>query len=129
MAAAIVDRLNSETATETEFGLGVYRKMLAVFYVEERMKVFARQGKCSFLASTRGHELVQSAMALLLKPGHDWFFTYYRSKATAIALGVPLQNIFLGMLGRAGDPNSGGRNMPERLPSSLWVCVSSRFLA
>ena len=65
--------------------LELYRKMLTVFYVEERMKAFVRQGKCGFQASTRGHEKLQIGMTMLLKPGYDWFFTYYRSKAVAWA--------------------------------------------
>lgn len=97
--------------------LELYRKMLTVYYVEERMKVFVRQGKCGFQASTRGHEKLQIGMTMLLKPGHDWFFSYYRSKALAIGLGMPLKDIFLGMLGREGDPNSNGRNMPEQWSS------------
>ena len=44
----------------------LYRKMLAVYYIEERMKIFVKQGKCSFHASTRGHEKLQIGMALLL---------------------------------------------------------------
>jgi 2-oxoisovalerate dehydrogenase E1 component len=95
----------------------LYRKLLTVFYIEERVKTFARQGKCSFQASTRGHEKLQIGMAMLLRPGHDWFFTYYRSKAVAVGLGVPTKDIFLGMLSRAGDPNSNGRNMPEHWSS------------
>src|SRR5438874_1225430 len=91
----------------------LYRKMLTAFYIEERMKVFVKQGKCSFYASARGHEKLQIGMTLLLKPRHDWFFTYYREKAIAVGLGMPLKDIFLGMLSREGDPNSAGRNMPE----------------
>lgn len=97
--------------------LELYRKMLTVLYIEERIKVFVRQGKCGFQASTRGHEKLQIGMTMLLKPGYDWFFTYYRSKAVAVGLGMPLKDIFLGMLGREGDPNSGGRNMPEQWSS------------
>ena len=93
--------------------LELYRKLLTVFYIEERVKTFAKQGKCSFQASTRGHEKLQISMTMLLRPGHDWFFTYYRSKAIAVGLGVPVKDIFLGMLSREGDPNSAGRNMPE----------------
>jgi 2-oxoisovalerate dehydrogenase E1 component len=95
----------------------LYRKMLTVFYIEERMKAFVRQGKCGFHASTRGHEKLQIGMTMLLRPGHDWFFTYYRSKAIAVGLGMPIKDIFLGMLGREGDPNSNGRNMPEQWSS------------
>ena len=97
--------------------LELYQKMLTVFYVEERLKIFDRLGKVSFHASVRGHEKLQIGMTLLLKPRQDWFFTYYREKGTAIGLGMPLKDIFLGMLSRDGDPNSVGRNMPEHWSS------------
>ncbi len=114
--------------------LDLYRKMLTVFYVEERMKIFVKQGKCSFHASTRGHEKLQIGMTLLLQPGHDWFFTYYREKAIAVGLGMPLEDLFLGMLNRAGDPNSAGRNMPEQFSSrdlrlvAQTACTGTQFL-
>jgi 2-oxoisovalerate dehydrogenase E1 component len=97
--------------------LELYQKMLTVFYVEERLKIFDRLGKVSFHASTRGHEKLQIGMTLLLKPRYDWFFTYYREKGIAIGLGMPLKDIFLGMLSRQTDPNSAGRNMPEHWSS------------
>ncbi|MGH9562795.1 MAG: thiamine pyrophosphate-dependent dehydrogenase E1 component subunit alpha, partial [Terracidiphilus sp.] len=97
--------------------LELYGKMLVVSYVEERLKIFDRLGKVSFHASSRGHEKLQIGMTLLLKPRHDWFFTYYREKGIAIGLGMPLKDIFLGMLSRQSDPNSAGRNMPEHWSS------------
>ncbi len=97
--------------------LELYQKMLTVFYVEERLKIFDRLGKVSFHASARGHEKLQIGMTLLLKPRQDWFFTYYREKGIAIGLGMSLKNIFLGMLSRQSDPNSAGRNMPEHWSS------------
>lgn len=100
-----------------EVTLELYRKMLTAALVEERLNVFSKQGKCTFHASTRGHEKVQIGMTMLLRPRHDWFFTYYRSKAIAIGLGMPLKDIFLAMLSREGDPNSNGRNMPEQFSS------------
>jgi 2-oxoisovalerate dehydrogenase E1 component len=117
-----------------EFTLKLYRKLLTIFYIEERMKAFAKQGKCSFVASSRGHEVTQAGIASLLKPGHDWFFTYYRSKGTAVGIDLPLTDIFMGMLGREGDPNSGGRNMPEHFSSrelnlvSQTACTGSQYL-
>ena len=112
----------------------LYRKMLTTFYVEERMKIFVKQGKCPFHASTRGHEKLQIGMTLLLKPGHDWFFTYYREKAIAIGLGLPLKDLFLGMLNRTGDPNSNGRNMPEHFSHrdlklvAQTACTGTQYL-
>jgi len=117
-----------------EWTLELYTRMLATFYVEERMKSFVRQGKCSFHASSRGHEALQVGMALLLKPRHDWFFTYYRSKALTLGLGMPLKDIFLAMLSRDGDPNSNGRNMPEQFSSrdlrlvSQTACTGTQYL-
>lgn len=112
----------------------LYRKMLGVFYIEERLKILTRQGKISFHASTRGHEKVQVGTVMLMKPGHDWFFTYYREKAIAYALGVPPTDIFLHMLSREGDPSSNGRNMPEHFSSrefnlvSQTACTGTQYL-
>jgi 2-oxoisovalerate dehydrogenase E1 component len=112
----------------------LYRKMLGVFYVEERLKILTRQGKISFLASTRGHEKVQVGTVMLMKPGHDWFFPYYREKAIAYALGMPLKDIFLHMLSREGDSSSNGRNMPEHFSSrelhlvSQTACTGTQYL-
>lgn len=112
----------------------LFRKMLGVYYTEERLKILTRQGKISFLASTRGHEKVQVGTVMLMKPRHDWFFPYYREKAIAYALGMPIKDIFLHMLGREGDPSSNGRNMPEHFSSrelhlvSQTACTGTQFL-
>jgi 2-oxoisovalerate dehydrogenase E1 component len=112
----------------------LFRKMLGVYYIEERLKILTRQGKISFLASTRGHEKVQVGTVMLMKPGHDWFFPYYREKAIAYALGMPMKDIFLHMLSREGDPSSNGRNMPEHFSSrklhlvSQTACTGTQFL-
>src|SRR5919108_447496 len=114
--------------------LELYKKMVGVYYIEERLKILTRLGKISFHASTRGHEKVQVGMVMLLKPGHDWFFPYYREKALAYALGVSPKDIFLHMLSREGDPSSNGRNMPEHYSSrdlnlvSQTACTGTQFL-
>jgi TPP-dependent pyruvate/acetoin dehydrogenase alpha subunit len=129
-----VDPAVSAPIVADSLAIDLYRKMLGVFYVEERLKIFVRLGKCSFHASTRGHEMLQVSMALLLEPRRDWFFTYYRSKALAIALGMPFRDVFLGMLSREGDPNSNGRNMPEQFSSrelrlvAQTACTGTQFL-
>src|SRR5438105_6520999 len=114
--------------------LELYEKMLGVYYIEERLKILTRQGKISFLASSRGHEKAQVGTVMQMKPRHDWFFPYYREKALAYALGVPLKDIFLHMLSREGDPSSNGRNMPEHFSSrelnlvSQTACTGTQFL-
>src|SRR5215510_7365388 len=112
----------------------LFQKMLGVYYIEERLKILTRQGKISFLASTRGHEKVQVGTVMLMKPGYDWFFPYYREKAISYALGMPVKDIFLHMLSREGDPSSNGRNMPEHFSSralnivSPTPCTGTQFL-
>jgi len=112
----------------------LYEKMLYLYYVEERTKVFVKSNKCSFHASSRGHEKLQIGVSMLLEPGKDWFFPYYREKALMVGLGMPLEDIFLGMLSREGDPNSNGRNMSEHFSSkplrvvSPTACTGTQYL-
>src|SRR3989454_12360295 len=71
---------------------------------------------------------------MMLKPRHDWFFPYYREKAIAYALGMPVKDIFLHMLSREGDSSSNGRSMPEHFSSrelnlvSQTACTGTQFL-
>ena len=106
----------ASTIVPHEVTLDLYRKMLRVYYVDERMKIFARQGKCTFHASARGHEKIQIGMTLLLRPRHDWFFTYYRESDSDRS-----RNAVEGCLPDDaeswGDPNSNGRNMAEHFSS------------
>ncbi len=112
----------------------LHRKLLQCYYVEERAKVFVKQGKVAFYASTRGHEKVQVAVPMLMRTGHDWFYTYYREKSVAVTLGMPYKDIFLGLLNRDGDPNSGGVNMPEQWSSTELnlvaqsACTGTQYL-
>jgi len=114
--------------------LTLYEKMLRTYYVEEQGRLFVRAGKCSFYASTRGHEKLQIAVAMLLQPGKDWFLPYYREKALMVGLGMPLEHLFQGLLSRDGDPNSLGRNMSEHYSSrelrvvSPTACTGTQFL-
>ena len=117
-----------------EIYLDLLRKMLTVDAIEERLKVFVRAGKVSFHASTRGHEKLQIAMSLLLRPGQDWFFPYYREKALMVGLGMSARDIFLHMLSKADDPCGGGRNMSEHFSSrklrvvSPTACTGTQYL-
>lgn len=112
----------------------LHTKLVECYYVEERAKVFVKQGKVAFYASTRGHEKVQVVVPMLMRPGHDWFYTYYREKSVAVTLGMPYKDIFLGLLNRDGDPNSGGLNMPEQWSSkelklvAQSACTGTQYL-
>ncbi len=127
-------KVAGKPSLETDVLLDLYRKMLRVYYVEEAVRRFVRQNKCSFHASTRGHEKLQIAVSMILEAGKDWFFPYYREKALMVGLGMPLEDLFLHMLSRRGDPSGEGRNMSEHFSSrelrvvSPTACTGTQYL-
>jgi len=127
--------LAKETVVDQHILLELYRRMLRLYYLEDAVRRFVRQNKCSFHASSRGHEKLQIACALALTAEKDWFFPYYREKALMVGLGMPLKDILLHMLSRKGDPSSEGRNMSEHFSSrplrivSPTACTGTQYLA
>lgn len=65
MAAHVIPGAENDLLTPRDFSLELYKKALTVLYVEERTKVFACQNKCSFVPSSRGHELTQVGIVSL----------------------------------------------------------------
>ena len=106
---------------------GWYRTMLLARAVDELMWVVGAQGKAHFILTSRGHEGAQVASAAALRAGHDYVFTYYRSVAAALQLGVTPEQLFLSVLAKRDDPFAGGRQLPNHfsVPELRLVSVSS----
>src|SRR5260370_1599885 len=99
--------LDRETLTH------LYRTMFLSRRLDDREIQLKRQNKIYFQISSAGHEAVTAAMGLLLRPGVDWLYPYYRDRALSLILGVtPLETLL-----QAAAANHYPAPTPRHIPS------------
>lgn len=104
------------TSFSREELLDVYRNMLLVRRLDEKMLILLKQGRGHFHIGCSGHEAIQFASALALEKGKDWAFPYYRDLAFSVGFGLTSRDILSSHLSKVTDP-SGGRQMPSHFNS------------
>ncbi|MFN5317338.1 MAG: thiamine pyrophosphate-dependent enzyme, partial [Bacteroidia bacterium] len=85
------------------FGLMAKAKAMTELY-EAQFKIVSKYVH----ATSRGHEAIQLAVAMQLKP-QDFAFPYYRDDAFLLGIGMQPYDLMLQLLAKRDDPFSGGR--------------------
>jgi pyruvate dehydrogenase E1 component alpha subunit len=93
-----------------EEALRLYRGMLTIRLLDERMLALQRQGRISFYGEARGQEAAVVGSAMATKP-EDWIVPALREAGVGLFRGLSLRQYIAQIFGNAND-HSKGRQMP-----------------
>lgn len=89
----------------------LYRMMVRVRILDDRLVALQRQGRIGFHIGSLGEEAAILGSAFAMRDV-DWIFPCYREFGAALLRGMPLQRYVDNMFGNSNDPVK-GRQMPD----------------
>ena len=125
ISAAVAPSSVGDAGLPHDFLLDMYRHLALARALDERMWQLNRSGKAAFIVSGQGHEGAQIGAGFALERGTDFIVPYYRDLALSLVFGLSATDVMMAALARAGDPMSGGRQMPAHYSSSRLNIVTS----
>ncbi|MAZ72156.1 MAG: tungsten formylmethanofuran dehydrogenase [Flavobacteriaceae bacterium] len=102
MSKQIDNAINKELTLKAFKNLVTAKAMTEIY--EENFKVVSKYVH----ATSRGHEVIQTAVGMQLQP-QDYMFPYYRDDAMLLAIGMTPYELMLQVLAKKDDPFSAGR--------------------
>lgn len=105
------EKLSARISTEDLVSL--YKTIITSRMVDNEEKRLKLRQSIYFQISGAGHEAIGAAIAYCMKPGHDWFYPYYRDRALCLQLGMTPYEHLLAAVGAESDITSSGRQMPN----------------
>ena len=120
-----VEHKDREPAVAAADLVRIYRGMVLVRLMDERMLRLQRQGRLGFYMTSTGEEATHYGGAYPLRPG-DWIFPSYREPGAAFWRGYALKDFMCQLMGNAEDPIK-GRQMPvhHSIRKLNYVSISS----
>ncbi len=107
---------------EPQRWLAIYRGMLLIRMLDERLMTMQRQGRVGFYAEARGHEATVIAPVAALEDS-DWIVPSHREGGAALFRGLPLRAYLAQVFGNANDIAKG-----HQMPVHPAAPRSLRFL-
>ena len=93
----------------------LYREMVRLRLLDERMMTLQRQGRVGFYGACTGQEATTLASAIALEQG-DWIFPALRESGAMLLRGFPMVPYLCQVFGNQGDQTK-GRQMPSHMAS------------
>lgn len=104
----VVEKKKSGKSVEKSEALRAFELMATAKHMTDIYEENAQFTSKYVHATSRGHEAVQIALGLQLKP-QDFLSAYYRDDSILLSIGMEPYELMLQLMGKIDDPFSGGR--------------------